>query len=205
MISSIQQRLANYRPQPLGQMHTYAVLIPLIQTEKGWEILYQIRADHISQPGEVAFPGGRIEAGETAQAAAQRETREELNLTDEAIKILGQIDYLIQGHRTIYCFVGQLLIEDWHQLTPNHEVDRLFTIPVKQLQNQPPKYYQLSSSITLDSNFPFERLPNGHQYAFHKNMSAIPFYEGLEENLWGLTAQFTHRFIELLGQTADES
>ena len=39
-----------------------------------------MRSEHISQPGEISFPGGRVEDGETFQEAAIRETCEELNL-----------------------------------------------------------------------------------------------------------------------------
>ena len=58
---TIKDKLAHYEPKPLGEKGRYAVLLPLIydvKTDK-YQILYQVRSEHISQPGEVSFPGGR--------------------------------------------------------------------------------------------------------------------------------------------------
>lgn len=54
-----------------------------------------MRSEHISQPGEISFPGGRVEDDETFQEADIRETCEELNLVPDQIDIWGEIDYLI--------------------------------------------------------------------------------------------------------------
>lgn len=59
---TIKDKLARYEPKPLGEKRRYAVLLPLIydvKTDK-YQILYQVRSEHISQPGEVSFPGGRV-------------------------------------------------------------------------------------------------------------------------------------------------
>lgn len=58
-----------------------------------WQVLYQVRSESISQPGEVSFPGGGVEEGETPQQAAVREAVEELNIQSEQIDILGEIDF----------------------------------------------------------------------------------------------------------------
>ena len=55
---TIKDKLAHYEPKPLGEKGRYAVLLPLIydvKTDK-YQILYQVRSEHISQPGEVSFP-----------------------------------------------------------------------------------------------------------------------------------------------------
>ena len=88
------------------------------------------RGGHISQPGEISFPGGRVEDGETFQEAAIRETCEELNLVPNQIDIRGEIGYLIHQGRTIHCFVGKIKIENWEYIHPNEEVYRLFTVEV---------------------------------------------------------------------------
>ena len=91
---TIKDKLAHYEPKPLGEKGRYAVLLPLIydvKTDK-YQILYQVRSEHISQPGEVSFPGGRVEDGETFQEAAIRETCEELNLIPDQIDIWGEIE-----------------------------------------------------------------------------------------------------------------
>lgn len=57
---TIKDKLAHYEPKPLGEKGRYAVLLPLIydvKTDK-YQILYQVRSEHISQPGEVSFQVG---------------------------------------------------------------------------------------------------------------------------------------------------
>ena len=104
---------SHYQPQPLGQKKVYSVLLPLIKIRGEWHILYQVRSETIPQPGDVSFPGGAVEAGESLQEAAIRETCEELQLDPGQIDLFGEIDYFVHHHRTIHCFVGQLLVEDW--------------------------------------------------------------------------------------------
>lgn len=198
MINHIKNIIGNYSPVPLNQKNKYAVLLPLVQHNDEWHILYEVRSEHISQPGEVAFPGGRVEKDESFQQAAIREASEELLIQENDIAIIGEIDYIINQRMTLHCFVGQLLIDDWQTIHPNEEVARLFTIPIKHLLKEKPQYHQLKSTIQTDSDFPFERIPNGNQYNFHPQHRHIPFYNINNENLWGLTAQLTHRFCEIL-------
>ena len=48
----------------------YAVLVPLVERPEGLCLLYEVRADTLGrQPGEVCFPGGRLEPGEDAVSA----------------------------------------------------------------------------------------------------------------------------------------
>lgn len=191
--------LNHYEPHPLGQERCYAVFLPLIWNGKsGWEVLYQVRSEGISQPGEVAFPGGAVEKGETFEQAAIRETMEELKLPSQKIDLWGEIDYLVSNQQTIHCFVGQLFVENWQSIQPNEEVERLFTIPLEKLKNQPPTYYRLETEVQATGDFPFERIRNGHKYKFSHYDRRIPFYDIGDENLWGMTAQFTHRFTEIL-------
>ncbi|MBE6471841.1 MAG: NUDIX domain-containing protein, partial [Coriobacteriaceae bacterium] len=56
-----------------------AVFIPLIEREHSYDVVFEVRAQHLKrQPGEVCLPGGHIEPGESAREAAVRETCEEL-------------------------------------------------------------------------------------------------------------------------------
>lgn len=200
MPSSIEKTIKAYAPKPLGEEKAYAVLLPLMRIDNQWHILYEVRSETISQPGDVAFPGGRIEAGETPKMAAIRETHEELNVPMEAITILGEIDYLVQGHRTIHCFVGKIHIDCLSKIFPNDdEVAKVFTIPLNSLKDNPPTYYNLQSKLKIDDDFPVERLSkNGKDYRFNPRADKIPFYEQGTEPLWGMTAMFTHRFTEII-------
>ncbi|MFC3928596.1 NUDIX hydrolase [Streptococcus caprae] len=199
MLESIRERLQGRVPHPIDERRTYAVLLPLITISGQWHVLYQVRSQLVPQPGEVAFPGGQVEAGEGLQAAAIRETCEELNLSSDRIQILGEIDYMVNGARTIHCFIGILDIDDWTQLKPNQEeVERLFTVPLADLLDKEPRYYTLRSKVIPDADFPFDRITNGPAYDFKEHQRSVPFYDGLPENLWGMTALFTHRFIQII-------
>ncbi|MGU8063238.1 NUDIX hydrolase [Streptococcus suis] len=197
MIDESRMILKDYQPQPLGQKKVYAVLLPLVWSDNQWQVLYEIRSESISQPGEVSFPGGGIDEGETAEEAAIREVIEELDIQQEQIELLGEIDYLVFGRSTIRCFVGRLQL-DWKTLQPNDEVARFFTVPLETLLKTDPVYYQLDSQIVPDCDFPFERLRGGVDYPFSHHKRSVPFYENLPENIWGMTAQFTHRFTEIV-------
>lgn len=204
-MKNILERIKNYQPKPLGQKQSFAVLLPLVWGEKsqGWQILYQIRSRHISQPGEVSFPGGRLEPGESFQEAAIRETSEELNIPSSQIELMGEIDYFVHHGRTIRCFVGKIL-GDWQSIQPSpSEVERLFTLPLDALLMTKPKTYNLTATPKPAANFPFGRIPNGSNYNFGKDKRQVLFYDLGGENLWGMTAQFTARFIEILKADKD--
>ena len=65
-----------------------AVLIPVIMKADGYHILYEVRAAKLrTQPGEICFPGGRIEPGEDPGEAAVREAMEELLIRRDQIEI----------------------------------------------------------------------------------------------------------------------
>ncbi|MGT2686754.1 NUDIX hydrolase [Streptococcus porcinus] len=204
MKKTIKDLIEEHKPRPLGEQKQYAVFLPLLWQNERWHILYEVRSQHISQPGEVSFPGGRVERNESYQAAAIRETVEELNVCADSIDIWGEIDYIVQSKRTIHCFVGQLHCQDWKELAYNEEVDHLFVVPLNCLQEIKPVYYELPQRVKEDNNFPFDRIRNGQKYAFSNQVARIPFYEGLEEIIWGMTAQFTDCFIQLIKDNEKE-
>lgn len=71
-------------------MADYAVLIPFVTTEEGKALLLEVRSQLVKQPGEICFPGGRVEAGETPVETAVRETCEELGLKPEDIEVISE-------------------------------------------------------------------------------------------------------------------
>ena len=180
----IKDKLAHYEPKPLGETGRYAVLLPLLYNEKNekYQVLYQVRSEHISQPGEVSFPGGHAE----------------LNIVPNQIDIWGEIDYLVHQGRTVHCFVGKLNIDNWEDISPNEEVARLFTVDIDTLLTENPVYYTVTSTLSDAKDFPFFLVKNRDRYNFGYSERHIPFYRNLTENIWGMTAMFTHRFTDIL-------
>lgn len=69
-----------------------AVLLPLFRHDGEWTLLMTRRALHLRHhPGQLSFPGGRIEAGECSSAAALREAFEETGIEPAAVRLLGQL------------------------------------------------------------------------------------------------------------------
>jgi len=70
-----------------------AVLIPVIARPEGASVLLTRRADTLTNhSGQIAFPGGRLDAGETASQAALREANEEVALSSASVEVLGLSD-----------------------------------------------------------------------------------------------------------------
>jgi 8-oxo-dGTP pyrophosphatase MutT (NUDIX family) len=75
-----------------------AVLVPLVNRAEGVTVLLTQRtADMPSHAGQIAFPGGRRQAGEGAVAAALRETEEEVGIGDRFIEVVGAVDLYRTG------------------------------------------------------------------------------------------------------------
>lgn len=199
LLAQIGAAMADHTPSPIGVTSRYAVLMPLVMTNDGLALLYEARAHGISQAGDAAFPGGRVETGEDFQTACLRETQEELGIPPKAVTVLGEMDYLVRHQRLITCFVGVLPNMRVADLTLNPaEVDHVFTVPIAHLLHTEPEWHTLTAEIQADDAFPYDRIPNGHQYAFHSEVSSVPFYTIPNEHLWGITAEFTARFCALI-------
>jgi 8-oxo-dGTP pyrophosphatase MutT (NUDIX family) len=75
-----------------------AVLVPLVLHPGAPSILLTLRSGHLSShAGQVSFPGGRIEPGETPEAAALREAAEEVGLDPRLPEILGRLPDHLTG------------------------------------------------------------------------------------------------------------
>lgn len=205
MLNQIKQIMKDYEARPYGVSRKYAVLLPLVEVEGEIHVLYEIRSQHISQPGETSFPGGRVEEGETYKQAAVRETTEELNIPAENIEVYGELDFIVSQTHVIRCFVGELKQIDPHALQFNEEVESVFTLPLSFLLENEPEYHATKMKTEYPENFPFDLISNGKHFEWDNLHSHIPFYR-LEENyLWGYTANLTHRFTELIKQKRKQS
>lgn len=197
MIDAIESVLSKHLSEPLGSKRKFSVMLPLIKQGDEWHILYEVRSKRISQPGETSFPGGAVEAGETFKEAAIRETMEELNISRDCIKVLGEINYIVNEHAIIHCFVSKLDLTV-EEINFNQEVASLFTIPLNYFLTNRPTYYTSKFILEHPEDFPYHLIPNGKDYRFKVGGHLIPFYELNGHSLWGYTASLTDHFIDII-------
>jgi len=107
-----------------------AVLVAITnRAEPG--VILTVRREHMrTHAGQIAFPGGRLDAGEDAVAAALREAHEEILLEPEAVDVVGSIE----PYRTVTGYVVTPVIgviPPDLPLTPHeHEVADWFEAPL---------------------------------------------------------------------------
>lgn len=201
-INDLANKIKNREPRPLDAIGKYAVLIPLIKNDKGsWEVIYELRAKSLkSQPGEVSFPGGKVEDNESFKEAAIRETMEELSIERENIEVLGELDYLVSySNFTIHCFLGLIKGISLDDINPGpDEVDHIFTVPLDYLIDNEPKKYELDLMTVENEEFPYSLLPNGKDYKWRRGKHIVLFYKYMDYIIWGFTARMTKHLIDLI-------
>jgi 8-oxo-dGTP pyrophosphatase MutT (NUDIX family) len=138
-IDDLRRGLAAHRAQVLSGRRRAAVAVVVHGRAAEPEMLFIERARHPTDPwsGHMAFPGGRVDAGDAdARAAAERETLEELGLSLDGAERLGRLDDLNAGVRLVAPLVLSAFVyrlDARAPLTPNHEVAEALWVPVSAL------------------------------------------------------------------------
>lgn len=123
------------RRQPQAELKRAAVAVTVFHHQQEAALMLTKRALHLrAHGGQWALPGGRIDAGETAQQAALRELSEEVNLTLPDSAVLGTLDdYITRSGYLITPVVVWADVDDTH-LSPNPgEVDSIHAFSFTEL------------------------------------------------------------------------
>ena len=161
-----------------------AVLVPMLRQDGEWHLLYILRSVHEGDmhSGQVAFPGGRWDPGETqAEQAALREAQEEVGLQPDAVRVLGNLeDFITISNYRVTPVVAAI---PWPvQLQPQPgEVQRIFSIPLPWLAD------------------PANREERERTAPSGERLRVVYFTRYDEELLWGVTARITLNFLQALG------
>lgn len=203
-MDNIKNKMKDYKPQIYGGRKESAVLIPLIEVDGEWHILYEVRSKLVSQAGDSSFPGGKVEPGESYEEAAIRETMEELNLSRDHIKVYGEMDFIIGQFMIIRCFVGELVGINVSDIKPNEEVEQIYTVPLNYFIENDPNYFSVHYNPRLEQEFEKSLGENEFERKLRNHGEKIPVYEIKDHSLWGYTANLTERFVEIIRETIKE-
>lgn len=199
---SILDKVKNRVPEILGNkdFSKYAILLPLIEKNGEIHILFEVRSHDLrNQPGDICFPGGRIDLeDQTEEDTAIRETIEELGIKREEISDIFPLDYIVSPFGMIvYTFAGT--IDSAARFTPNPpEVDHIFTVPLSFFLNKEPKVYRVNFDIQPEESFPFDLIAGGENYNWRTRQADEYFYIYEDKVIWGLTAKILAHFMEII-------
>lgn len=169
------------RPPFVATTRESAVLLPLFLGADGEvRVVLTRRSGRLNtHKGEVAFPGGRVDPGETNREAALREAHEEIGLAPMHVEIIGTLEPLttVVSASRITPFVG--IVAALPELIANPtEVARIFDVSLREL---------------IDSACYSEEI-----WDFADGTFPVWFFEVEGDTIWGATARMLRRLLDLL-------
>jgi 8-oxo-dGTP pyrophosphatase MutT (NUDIX family) len=144
-------------------------------------IVLTLRESNLPQhPGQVSLPGGAVDPGETAAAAALREAHEEIAVDPSGVRVLGELSPLhipVSGY-VLRPFVGS--IDRRPALRPEAgEVARILEVPIDHLLD--PARLEVQ------------------ERRFERGTYEVPVFHVSGEQVWGATAMILAEFLSLIG------
>jgi len=160
-----------------------AVLIAIVQHASPTVLLTQRTAHLSTHSGQIAFPGGKLDAADAdATAAALREADEEVGLQRSFVQVLGELPLYTTGSSFLVTPVVAL-VSPGFGLSPNaYEVADVFEVPLAYLMN--PAHHR------------------HHQFEWQgvqRHWLSMPYQDGTTERfIWGATAGMLRNFYRFL-------
>ena len=190
---TLRRKLAEHRPSLQQARGEFAVLVPLVEGPEGLSLLYEVRPAKLHHhSGEVCFPGGRMEPGETPRQCALRETWEELGIPESAVTVIGEMDFIhIRAGSLLRPVLGEVDPAALAAMRPApEEVAGTFLLPLRELKAHPPEVYLYRQPVEAP-DFPYADAGVPADYPWRPWRLEVPVYHGLPYHLWGITARIT--------------
>ena len=196
-LERLRRRFEGHVPGLLGAARSYAVLCPLVEGEDGLALLFEVRASQVSQGGEVCFPGGRMEPGESPQDCALRETEEELSIPRGEVTLLGEPDFICNQRgfllRPVLGLVSQAGLQ---ALRPSPaEVAEVFTAPLAFFRETAPELWSYELVPQVPEDFPYGPVGIPRDYPWSHGRVEIPIWHYQGHTIWGMTARLVKEII----------
>lgn len=162
-----------------GHARNSSVLVLIYPNEDSeLELLLTLRSSDIDHGGQISFPGGRSEEGETAVETALREAKEEVGINTAQVRIVGQLTKLFVGHSN-------------NDVTP--VVGYMETKPKLMLD---PREVEEAFSVELDSLLGKKNLAV-EDWELRNHTFKVPYWDVHRVPLWGATAMMLSEFLEI--------
>ena len=197
-LDALRRRYGGHTPGLLGAARSCAVLAPLLETRSGPCLLFETRAAGLRQGGEVCFPGGWMEPGETPEDCALRETEEELSIPREEVDLLGPSDFICnQRGFLLRPVVGVVSPAGLAQMQPSPaEVAEVFTVPLDFFRRTPPVTARYRLIPSLPEDFPYEAAGIPRDCAWSCGAVEVPSWRYEGHVIWGMTARIVKDLMQ---------
>ncbi len=191
-IKDFEKRFDHYRPKFQGVTASSAVLVPLIHQKNEPYLLFEVRSDRLRhQPGEVCFPGGKMEENESSVDCALRETEEELSIPAASIRPIAPLDFIYhQAGFVVYPILAEIKANSLKSLSMNKaEVKETFLVPFSFFYENSPMMYSCTISTQPQNDFPYHLIGSENAYPWRTGKMHIPIYLYEGHAIWGLTGR----------------
>lgn len=199
-LQDLKNRLDGRESGILEMKRHSSVLIPFVERDGRLCLLFEQRSAGISQPGEVCFPGGRMEEGETPEQTALREIGEELGIQPEDVLYTHGYDTLIHiANMAVHTVIGILDPASLEHIHPAEaEVSDWFTIPVDWLAAHDPYIYEYRIVQDVGDDFPYDMVESPDKYNWRSGTCTVPIWHYEGHCLWGMTARIVVQLLKFL-------